>query len=543
MMSTQGDTNMASPSITDDDTLEMTLQEALQNLSEQKYDQAVQLFRDDETNTNSRDRLLDLLISKLLTTTINRTDSGAEEGAVAVDPYLHLVVLLVRYQSSTKNWMIPISKSLLNFLKQQTSASVVETLSPPSTQLLEVWVEQMIMSDSTQIHDNLSQSLDLLLQVHKSDSTSTLVLQQLATLWKKNLESKSTSVNAVRCVQSFIQIWSTQTTDSSSTTSPHPEIITQMAQELLLPMMTNGHDDPLLQISVLDMVLQEVQSSNQGHLNAAMSDLSISPSGGSNDTKDLNSWLAASLPWTSLLESKDSFQFASAVPLAAEVFDSLTPENQSLLLKHAILEQIGTTTNETERLLVCQTLLSIFTTPSPSPEKLNHNLHILEGNVELRKCWWGDIGRIHVPKLQAAVLISFSKLLEAAKVSKVYTWLGMDNNNNFNTTEWVYDKFVKSPIPELRIAAYTIWIALLTKVPNGGLLLGQTTIGTFQEWLVRRETTHDARSAKYEVVKAMFASSSLITGGDPKFAQLIQKQYELGPHGLEPMGWDTMMVE
>jgi hypothetical protein len=234
--------------------------------------------------------------------------------------------------------------------------------------------------------------------------------------------------------------------------------------------------------------------------------------------------------------------------LAAHVFYQFPTDDDDV-----IRDEIGLTTNETDRLIVCQAMQVIFSQPNKSQPNYDH-LHWLEKDPELRKCWW-DVSRIPIPKLKAAVLMSVSQFLDSVGSFKMYVYLGIDNSTSSTTmtttTEWIYEKFIRSPLPELRIAAYTLWTTLIRRIPNGGmLLLGVTTTmssepPTFLEWLQRRETTYDARAAKYELVLAMHSDRILsghATGGDDSgFARAIKKQVELGAHGMEPVGWDIMV--
>ena len=89
-----------------------------------------------------------------------------------------------------------------------------------------------------------------------------------------------------------------------------------MAQELLLPMMVNGDDDPLLQISVLDMVLQELQKQHKDDsmdttttttttdasntTASSFSNLTLNHSSTTNNNHDLKVFLATNLPWQKL---------------------------------------------------------------------------------------------------------------------------------------------------------------------------------------------------------------------------------------------------
>ena len=125
----------------------------------------------------------------------------------------------------------------------------------------------------------------------------------------------------------------------------------------------------------------------------------------------------------------------------------------------------------------------------------------------------------------------------------------MDNNHQHNTTEWVFQKYLSTPLPELRIAAYTLWTTALSKIPNAFLLLFHSLPPTFAAWLQKREITHDAREAKYELVLAFQkhcnhnSNHNEAMTGVPKLPQLLERQVKLGAHGLEPHRWDDMEVQ
>jgi hypothetical protein len=102
-------------------------------------------------------------------------------------------------------------------------------------------------------------------------------------------------------------------------------------------------------------------------------------------------------------------------------------------------------------------------------------------------------------------------------------------------------KFAKSPIPELRIASYAVWTAVVTKCADGTTLLVTSSDAMLVLLAGGRESTPDGRLAKFEFLRAFFNESQGFLADD--LQRNIEKQLQLGPHGIQPMQWTDVAIE
>ncbi|KAL3924714.1 MAG: hypothetical protein SGARI_005981 [Bacillariaceae sp.] len=167
--------------------------------------------------------------------------------------------------------------------------------------------------------------------------------------------------------------------------------------------------------------------------------------------------------------------------------------------------------------------------------------------------------------MPAAILVSVATVLpklDNATAMKLFTSLGPDNSSSSNhdtsTTQWLLDRFVASPIPELRIAAFALLAAML-KLKKAPSILALSTPKEAQASLLellmdpqRRENTTDARLAYFDVLESMHDMLNGDENGSTnvwvstmdadqlnKVKQQLHKKFEMGPHGREPQRWDV----
>jgi len=197
------------------------------------------------------------------------------------------------------------------------------------------------------------------------------------------------------------------------------------------------------------------------------------------------------------------------------------------------IRSVGPTTNESERLQVVHALSYLS----------QHSSEIL-GSIlqdgELRCAWW-DVTRTSVPKLKAAILSSIAQTLgnpgitDAPLLLRLYSLIGPDNSAG-STTAWLLQKFATGPMPELRIAAFAAWTSL-ARIPGGCTLLA--TSSGFVDLMVNgtRESSHDARSAKFELLESFLGHSGGFLPADT--AKKLEENLALGPHGMKTQRWDV----
>lgn len=137
------------------------------------------------------------------------------------------------------------------------------------------------------------------------------------------------------------------------------------------------------------------------------------------------------------------------------------------------IEENGVLSSEAERLAVVKALAQM----SKSVPSGVMDVIVLK-NETLRCAWW-DMSRLSSPKLQAAILSSVAQVLTSLAPqsqssslasspehsddlstigTKLYSFLARDNQaTTTSSTDWLFTKYSKSPIPELRIATYVVF--------------------------------------------------------------------------------------
>lgn len=202
--------------------------------------------------------------------------------------------------------------------------------------------------------------------------------------------------------------------------------------------------------------------------------------------------------------------------------------------------------SEIDRLAIIDAISSFA---SASPDALNL---VLDDPVTRQH--WLNVG-VAQPKLKAAILCSIAMVLDPA--------IEVDNNGDTvtnasialleeNGSRRLYHTFgqvnndeptalilalARSPLPEIRIGAYTLLTAV-AKIPSGPqILLGEAQ---FLEFLLSRppiETTKEGREAKYGLVRTIYNSSvrGLLA---QNIVQDLEKYLQQGPHYAETVSWE-----
>lgn len=416
------------------------------------------------------------------------------------DQMLQLVVALV--QVDPAKYLLPLSKSVAAKVANEKPVHV-------SDSLLQVWISQMVFTDQVSVHTNLSEALVLL--VVKQNNLTEPAMTQLVQVWKMssqdNNDKKQASILAVRCATVVIQC-----IDKLGDAAFH--IFKQLRATDSIVEMIRDSSDPLMQLSVLDLFPQYMHQ--QQTIQIA--------------TRE---WLEKDL-------AKPCIEFLEDPLLSGAALQFLGLVSSSEMAQQALLghvREMGTITSESERLQVVHALAQVA-------NYSNHGLQLILEDATLRSAWWGELSRLSSPKLQAAILSSVRMLLERDSAKphgmKMFTCLGRDNNNDFTNipTQWLFSRYCKSPMPELRIASYGI-LEQVAGLPGGTNLLA--TCSDFMEWMLQgqREATSDARVAKFELIQAFYQNAQGFLASE--LSVKLKKIVEMGPHGQVPQRWDVAM--
>jgi hypothetical protein len=289
----------------------------------------------------------------------------------------------------------------------------------------------------------------------------------------------------------------------------------------LLCAMLQHQQDPLLQLSVLDLFPQHFATSFQPNTIA---------------------WLTSSNfvnPIFNMLEDPllagAALQCASWIATLEDTDDTAALIPRQRVVQY-IREEMGVTTSESDRLAVVHALVQL----SSIPRLLDQ---VILKDELLRSSWW-DMRRLSSPKLQAAILSSIAQVLSGLSSThattgiRLYTYLAVDNHESgTSTTEWLGKKYSKSPMPELRIATYAVWSAM-ARLGSAGVTVLSTSAEFWNPLLEGpRETTTDARVAKFDLIHTLYESSKGFLA--KSFQTKLEKLIALGPHGIPTGTYDV----
>jgi hypothetical protein len=478
----------------------------------------------------STSKLTDEICKRLLKIGDQTLEMDVSTSPTQQESALHLVQTLAQVNAALYLPALAASVHKLVVREQQDA-----TVSLP---LLELWIQQLAHSDSVALHAHLLEALVVLSERDPSIVSQSMTL--LVHLWENALQQsdKNASIVSVRCATLWIQ-WMVKLGSVVLNAN-------QQAPELFVKMMKN-FDDPLQQLTLMDLLVEHFGSS--ATLTPMVSD-------------QVQEWLASPALLSPILQMlQDPMLAGISLQYLSKVIVAWRPQELQLVLDH--IRQSGTVSNETERLQIVQALSNISTTATTAA------LPAILQDPTLRHAWW-DISRISKSKLQAAVLTSIALALpkidsnDPSLAMKLYNTLGPDNSTGSSslcTTQWLLERFVASPIPELRIAAFAILAAML-RLTNAGQIMALQTPQVVQSnfleiWMdpQRRESTSDARLAYFDVLESLYdllshkdsegaASASIWLATMQveqvrKVTEKLKKKLSMGPHGREPQRWDV----
>lgn len=370
-----------------------------------------------------------------------------------------------------------------------------------SAELLQLWIYQLCCTSHVNVHTNLLDAYKPVAQLH---GIVQIAIPNLVGIWKE--AGSVNSIVAIRCATLFLYT-------SKLGGDPAFELGKELGATDLLLELIQKDDDPLTQLSVLDVFPQVFETTAE-------------------IPTTQKAWMSQrELNATMLKILEDPIVGGAAMQYLALVAQFDDPHVLPALLN--FIRSVGPTSSEADRLQVVHALSSL----SQSSSEMLEN--ILQDS-ELRCAWW-DVTRTSVPKLKAAILSSIAQTLRnpqntnAPLLLRLYSLIGQDNSAE-STTSWLLQKFARSPMPELRIASYTVWISL-AQIPGGCTILAMSS--GFMDLIVdgTREPEHNLRIAKFELLQSFHQHASGFLSAD--ITKKIQQNLALGPHGLKTQRWDV----
>jgi len=550
---------------------------------------------------------MDPLIIHLLSSSTTGDDESIESQQEQLQRQqqdsLWLVGALAKFQPDV--YLLPIAKALSDRIDTiyktrndpptitTTTATTTTSSFSISSSLLSVWIQQLTQTSQVAVHTYLLKALLQAIQM-KGPTLAQPSMKLLMEIWDHHWENQrnthipsserqGSSIVSVRCADIFI-----------SYLDALGDVGMGYSQQLggtksFSQMLQQSDHDPLLQLSILDLL-----SPNHFPTICCPSSSSVSQQYPIWPTS-IRTWLISSeivSPIMTMLEEDmllagPALQSASWLLSVANTNPSIgdvdhdddDEEVQTMSRRllhcmfHYIREQVGTTSNEADRLSVIHAMVQMAT-PAAGHSSSSSRATILQDGIlmdrHLREAWW-DMTRLSSPKLQAAILSSVGQVIQALAVGvqgypnnddddqtsnsriglRIYTYLGTDNgigNGNYqNTTDWLYSKYIRSPIPELRIAAYSIWEAVAALPSTNGMMTLSASQQFWNHMLLvdgGREMTSETRIAKYQVLVILHRKSQQQNGTNLLSKTLqttLSKLIQLGPHGIKALGYDVMV--
>lgn len=360
-------------------------------------------------------------------------------------------------------------------------------------------------------------------------------LRAVTESWRNTLKQLSTDRNRAStvCVR-----WATAVVEISSLDdSTMQSALACGAFDLLSALMTDD-SDPLLQMSVIDLI-EKLASIKPMHHERAR-------------------WLFTDTVTKPLLQRAGGDEEGEPDPIlggpALRVIAALCKlgHRDSSLLGSAEAElTVGfhralhnfEASGELDRLAMVDAISSFA---SASPDALDLVL-----NDEVTREAWLSLS-VAQPKLKSAILTSIAMVLDPSTevdangdsittcsappndiAMKLYASIG--STNNTETTKLVLT-MARSPLPEIRLGAYTL-LSSVAKLGTGGQVL--FTHPGFYEWLMdrERESTKEGREAKYAIVEAIVGSEVKGLLSDA-IVRKLEEYIKQGPHYHKPISWE-----
>jgi len=441
-----------------------------------------------------------------------------------------LSVLGYLVASDSSSYLKPASVAVKNEAERLTTSDQPMIVSP---ELMTVLVDQLNREDVT-ASANASETIVMCCR-KLGLSFGEPALRAVTDAWKLALgrmgsDRTTASTVAVRCASTIVMMMSLDDTMMQSALSVG-------ANQLLLTMLTDD-SDPLLQISILDLIekLATTQPMHHERANWLFSDQIMQPllrMAGGEEEGDPDPILGGPalrvVAALCKLGHRDSSLFGIAGTHLLNGFHRALHSWES--------------SGELDRLALIDAISSFASASSDA-------LDLVLNDPVTRETWLSL--SVAQPKLKSVILTSVAMVLDPSPEvdangdsittssvptndmgMKLYASLG--RSNNLQTTELVLS-LAKSPLPETRLGAYSL-LKAVAKLPTGGQVL--FSHNDFHDFLINRdrEKTKEGREAKYALVKAIYESEVKGLLADDIVKQL-ENYLKEGPHYVQTLSWE-----
>ena len=449
---------------------------------------------------------------------------GDDEDTMSPEAALSVLGFLVHSKPSL--YLKPASKAIRDEavrLKQSPDAMVV------SPDLMKAIIDQIASTD-VQAASNATDAIVACCQ-KLGLAFAEPALVSIANHWQEALRRMSTdkasaSTVAIRCATAVV--------DLGVIDEQMMKLVMDKDLMKLLLDMLNDDGDPLLQMSVLDLIekMAEHRPMHQGLLaewlfsNDVLTPL-LQLAGGSDEEPDP-------------ILGGPALRVVAALCKLSQVGARVFESGASFLTGfHRALHNFEGS-GELDRLAMIDAISS-FAGASPDA------LELVLNDPVTREGWLSV--NVSQSKLKAAILVSVAHVinpppnrveyrdnlsrLSQSDSLKLYSFVGRTNNQE--STAMLLN-FGKSPLPEIRLAAYAL-LEAVAKLPAGGQVLLSTA--NFIDFLLSREgeKTKEGREGRFAIVKAINESPVKGLLAD-EISSKIEKYVAEGPHYVKSIPWE-----
>ena len=465
------------------------------------------------------------------------------------------------------------------------SSSVPSGVLHVTPALAQVLVQQLSLGTDVQVAEEATRTVVAFCR-YQWQWAGEIFLPALVEVWRTTTTTTTTtrdvnraqrSTTSVRCATAVMEI--TVLDDRTMQAA-----IASGAMQLWMSTLVEQEEDPLLQISLLDLLEQlATQPHCHCHFHRAqwlLSDAVVEPilrwAGGWEDGTEPDPFLGgpalrvvAALCSVGLQQqSQDEDINENNNSRSSSGVDNIATSGrtQNIIPKfHRALHNMiaqqqssasSATSSELDRLAIVDALSSLAGSSSSGLTL------ILEDFITLRA--WLSL-QVAQPKLKAAILVSVARVLDPVpqydaagdrletggsrqKPSdtlgmELYSSLGKVNVNSSPSdgtaasTELLL-AMAKSPLPEVRLAVYTL-LQAVSKLPMGGQAL--FLHGDFFTFLLdrERETTKEGREAKWSIVKSLIDHSPVKGLLADDVVRQLETYVQQGPYYVKTLSWEV----
>lgn len=547
-----------------------------ENLS--KADVQVHLQSLDVNKNITPEFIFDVITPYLFLTSADIHDEVSHLKSRDLSSHEALSLLTILATFNPNKYLKSASRSMHKFIQTISQGNKKNSIINPSAELISVITLQFV-GDDVEVTANASKSIVALCKIFPT-SLPPLFIPAIAEIWQKAIDathsmeiSRNTtqdrnklSTIRVRCANTIVEI-------AILSNEGMDVFISSGASDFFLQMLEDS-SDPLVQISAMDLLEQ------MAHIvTNSISSFTLSNSSSETLTSipDMSlhrgriSWLFSNAVLSFLLEmaggsnddsiETDPFLGGQALKIISflcplvqydnEIASSLGSEN----LLHQFTKALYNyeySLDETSRIIFIDAVSSFA---ASSVEAFDV---VIQDEV-LRERWLSL--SVSKPKIKCVVLLSVARLLDPSSFShnndqssihqeskqsaqscvRLYKLIGEvnDNNNDVDSTTTILLSLAKSPLPEVRIASYTLMKTLVKIGKIIGVRLLLNNAGTF-EFLINREleTVKEGKEAKYDIIKAIMKTEGIKNMMEDVVVGAFEKVLKQGPYFVPPKRWD-----